>query len=232
MSLYVNGNKVVNSLVIDGNTGGKIAPTFTETVLVDNSALNTSFTFSSDYHNYDFIRIKLYNGSYTRYSYLLTTPSSIDEVFSITSVLLVNEYNTNQGCNYSESGLTWTRTWNRNCNIYEIVGLTCTNATVNETEMYKATSRSGTAVSITTQEDLMDYEWIIFTVNASATDEVLLCPTMFVPSASILNADIYENQKSKYDFCAWGTNGARTVWIDNHTISADTYAYVVGIKFT
>ena len=215
-----------------GGGSGAIVPTFTETVLVDNSALNTSFTFSSDYHNYDFIRIKLYNSSYTRYSYLLTTPSSIDATFDITTVLLVNEYNTNQACNYSESGLTWTRTWNRNCNIYEIVGLTCTNATVNETEIYKAISYSGTAVSITTQEDLMGYDWIIFTANDSAYDEVMFCPNMFVPSASILNANLYENQKSKYDFCVYGNNGARTVWIDNHTISADAYAYVIGINFT
>lgn len=232
MALYINGNKVVNSLVIDGQSGGGITLTFSETVLVDNSSLASSFTFSEDYHNYDFIRVKIYNSSYDRYSYHVTTPSSIDAIFSLSSRILFNEWATNQGANYSQSGLTWTRTWTRNVNAYEIVGLKCSNMTVTETEIYKASSISSTSVTVTTQLDLFDFDWILFTDNDSNYDEVMPSKTIFTKPCYV--DDILDSSMSfsmSYIMQDYNSSGS-LIYITNHEITAGKFLYIVGIKFT
>ena len=215
-----------------GGGSGAIVPTFTETVLVDNSSLATSFTFSEDYHNYDFIRVKIYNSSYDRYSYHITTPSSIDAIFSLTSRILFNEWATNQGANYSQNGLTWNRTWTRNVNVYEIVGLKCTNMTVEETEIYKASSISGTAVSVTTQLNLFDFDWILFTDNDSASDEVMPSKTIFTKPCYV--DDILDSSMSfTMSYIMQNYNGSGSlVYITNHEITSEKFLYIVGIKFT
>lgn len=235
---YLGLNTIAKNLIgaineiAAGGGGGGVTPIFSETVLVDNSSLASSFTFSSDYHNYDFIRFKLYNSSSGAYTYILTTPSSIDAIFDITSYYALNEFHSNQYCDYRQNGLTWTRHGGRNVDVYEVVGLTCTNATVTETEIYKASTQSGTAVTVTTQENLMDFDWILFSNNDSSNDELLSSQTIFVPSRSVYIA----TGGAKQLFCCQSYNFYGfvdvEVWIDNHEISAHSFAYIVGIKFS
>ena len=228
---------VVNNprfIEIGKNTGGggSVTPTFSETVLVDNSTLASSFTFSEDYHNYDFIRAKIYNSSYDRYSYHVTTPSSIDAIFSLGSPVMFNEWATNQGVCYSQSGLTWNRTWIRNVNAYEIVGLKCINMTVTETEIYKASSISSTAVTVTTQLDLFDFDWIMFADNDSTYNEVMPSKTIFTKPCYV--DDILDSSMPFYmSYIMQDYNNSGTlVYISNHEITAGKFLYIVGIKFT
>ena len=200
---------------------GAIVPTFTETVIADNSSRNASFTFDYDYHNYDFLKFKIYNGATAKYLYILTTPSTIDAIFDITDVVCFNDYNTNRYSCYSQSNLTWTRTSSRNLDIYEVIGANCNNATVTETELYKATARTSTAVTVTTQENLMNFDWIMFSCNSSAHDELQPCNNIYTSVNHIVpymfngyNTDIYE------------------VTVGTNTISAGKYCYIAGIKFT
>lgn len=223
MTLYINGTKVVNSLVIDGDTGGGVTPTFSSTTLVDNSSAANSFTFSDDYHNYDFVKFKiLYTGTNRNY-YFLTTPSSIDLVFNISSYINFNVPNTNRYCCYSQSSLTWTRYNKRDCDITEIIGLKCTNATVTETEIYKATSYSSSNIDVTTQLDLFDFDLILFTANSGDRTEVQ-------PNINVLQCDYGMIDVLWLRFYPYYS--AADVSITNHYISASKYAYIIGIKFT
>ena len=217
----------INEIAAGGGGGGGVTPTFSETVLVDNSSLASSFTFSDDYHNYDFLRFKLNNYVNQTYTIILTTPEAIDAIFSITSVVNFNEFGNNQYCTYSESGLTWSRDNNRNLNIYEVVGLKCNNATVTKTEIYKASSISGNNVPISTQLNLLQFDWILFCSNDSSWDEIQPCVFVFVPSEGLYNGiDI----PLTYYFNPYAATAF--VSIDDHSISSQTYAYIVGINFT
>ena len=219
----------INEIAAGGGGGGGVTPTFSETVLVDNSSMASSFTFSSDYHNYDFVRFKCFNSTDNVYSYILTTPSTIDALFNITSVILFNQYGTNKGANYSQSGLTWTKTWSRTFDVVEVVGLTCTNATVSETEIYKATSRTDNNITVTTQANLMDFDMILFAKNTITYDEILPCQTVFIPSKSLYNTNTSDG--ITYAFPSYNSLGS-VIKITNHGITAGRFGYVLGIKFS
>ena len=218
----------INEIAAGGGGGGGVTPVFSETVLVDNSSMASSFTFSSDYHNYDFLRFKCFNSTDNIYGYTLTTPSAIDHVFNISSKILLNQFNTNKGANYSQSGLTWTKTWSRTFDVVEIVGLTCTNATKTETEIYKATSLTSNLVTITTQSNLMDFDMILFVTNSSANDEILPVQYTFVPSKSLYNTNLTAG--IEYLFQIYTTFSY--VNITNHGITQGKFGYVLGIKFS
>ena len=219
----------INEIAAGGGGGGGVTPTFSETVLVDNSSLASSFTFSSDYHNYDFVRIKCLNSTDNVYCYILTTPSSIDQIFNLTSVIMLNHYGTNKYATYSQSGLTWTKSGSRTFDIVEIVGLTCTNATVAETEIYKATVKSDNYVTVTTQANLMDFDMILFVKNTYTYDEILPCQTVFIPSKSLYNANITDG--ITFVFPSYGSLGT-IIKITNHGITEGKFGYVLGIKFS
>ena len=78
--------------------GGGSDPTFTETVLCDNSALSTgTLTLSDDIANYDFLKIELNNSTYSRDYFLLTCPEVVLALKSISSNRVnFNELNTSQ----------------------------------------------------------------------------------------------------------------------------------------
>ena len=111
---------------IKEGSGEGLTPTFSETVLVDNSSLASSFTFSEDYHNYNFLRFKLYNMEYDYDTYILTSPSTIDAIFDVGAYLNFNEFANSQYCTYTRNGLTWNRDHGRNCTIAEVAGIQCT----------------------------------------------------------------------------------------------------------
>ena len=207
---------------------GPVTPTFSETTIVDNPNYNTSITFSEDYHNYDFLKFIIYNASSGVETSIITTPSTIDAVFSIGGYINFNEFCNNQYCTYTQSNLTWNRSGSRSCLISKVIGLNCTNLTVEETEIYKATSQTGASVDITTQEDLMSFDWILFCSNDGSYDEVQPCINIFVPSNNIY--ELKDNYSLMYVFNPYNTYSV--VYIGRNHISSNTYAYVVGIKFT
>ena len=211
-----------------GGGGGGFTPAFSETKIVDNTTLASSFTFSQDYHNFDFIKIKLYNSSSTKYTIIITTPTTIDNIYALTSVVNLNEVGSNKYANYSQSGLTWTRSGRNELDIYEIYGLDCTNATVTETQIYKASAMSSTWVDVTTQLNLFDFDWIMFASISSYWDEYNPCNEIYVPNRctyDLFDESLRYFMLNKYSNYYFGTIG-------NHYLGAYQYGYVAGIKFT
>ena len=230
----VNGSwqDLIGTDIDDVNTGsgssGVFTPEFSETKIVDNSSLASSFTFSEDYHNYNFLRFKLYNMEYDYDTYILTSPSTIDAIFDVGAYLNFNEFANSQYCTYTRNGLTWNRDHGRNCTIAEVVGLQCTNMTVTETVVYKAATRTGDSVAITTELDLMSFDWILFSSNDGSYDEVQPCNAVFIPSNSAYVAN--NEQCMYYVFNPYG--GYAAIQITRHNISAYQHLFIVGINFT
>ena len=225
MALYINGNKVFNSLVIDGKDEVDFIPQFSETVLVSNPSANSSFTFSEDYHNYDFVQVKIHNSSSSVDTYIVTTASTIDAIFDISPYINFNEFGNNQWCAYSRSSLTWTRKGQRNCDVVEILGLNCTNAAVTETQIYKSAAQSG-STDITTTLNLMGFDWILFSSTDSNSDELQPCNNIFQGFKGVSDTDI---DKLQFPFNPY--NESYVISISNHYISSGPYSYVVGINF-
>ena len=203
----------------NGGSGGD-APVFSETIIASNPSANASFTFDDDYHDYDFVRFKVLNSDTSNISYYVTTPSTIDAAFSKASRFTLNEYQSNLYCTYSQNSLTWTLTNSRSCKIVEVVGFTCLNATVNETVIYAAPSLSSSEVSITTQDDLTDYDLILFCANSSDPTEILPCAhfASYIDFSGFMTFNFYR--------------GVKQIQISEHEISSARYFYVIGIKFT
>lgn len=211
-----------------GGGGGGFTPAFSETKIVDNTTLASSFTFSQDYHNFDFIKIKLYNSSSTKYTTIITTPTTIDNIYTLTSLVNFNEVGNDQYVCYSQNSLTWSRSGRRNLDVYEIYGLDCTNATVTETQIYKAASMSSTWVDVTTQLNLFDFDWIMFASNDSSWDELQPCNDIYVPNR--YTYDLFDESLRYYSFNDYGHAYVGT--IGNHYLGALPFSYVAGIKFT
>ena len=204
----------------NGGSGGGV-PVFSKTIIALNPSANSSFTFDYDYHGYDFVRFKVLNSDTSNISYYVTTPSTIDAAFSKASRFTLNEFQSNQYCTYSQnSSLTWTLTNSRGCKIVEVVGFTCLNATVTETVIYSASTLSSSEVTITTQDDLTDYDVILFCANSSDPTEILPCAhfASYIEFSGFMSFNFY--------------NGFKNVQISEHGISSARYFYVSGIKFT
>ena len=134
---------IINGQEIFGNVhmgeGGGSSPTFSETVLADNSSLASSFTLSDDMSNYDFIVLTTKNSSSLLETKTIVTPHILESVFSLTSNrFALGDINTNQYVIYSVASRTFTRQGNRNLDIIEVKGLNLIGGTVTETDIYMA----------------------------------------------------------------------------------------------
>ena len=220
--LFINGNLVDNLFVGGGASGGGSKPTFTETQLIDNSSQATSFTFATDYHNFDFVRIEFTNASSNAVNSAIVTPNTLDAIFQYSPYLTVNELSSNQYATYSQSGLTWTRDsrYYRNVIITAVYGLTC-DMTVTEDEIYQATTPSSSSIAVTSTNKLTDYDWLMFVGNSSDNSEI-------VPNLSILTP-LYVGIAGLTQYY----NGTNPILIDtDYTLTASRYFRVCGIKFT
>lgn len=202
-------------------SGGAFSPVFTETIIATNNN-QTSFTFTEDYHNFDFVKVTTHNVSSGIDTNFITTPSIIDACLAIAYVNF-NEYGTNQYVAYSESGLTWTQRSVRNLYVSEVKGMTCKNATVSETVIYQAQARSGSSVTVTySQGSLFDFDLILFGANSNSDDEVQPCYYQFSSGTRLMD-------KVGMAFNAY--NSYNVVSVSEHELSAARYACIVGINF-
>ena len=217
---------IINGQEIFGNVhlgeGGASSPTFSETVLADNSSLASSFTLSDDMSNYDFIVFKCLNSSSNVVTEFITTPTHLASIFTLTTNrFLLNEPANNQYVDYSVNGNLLTRLANRNMNITEVRGLKCTNKTVSETVIYIAPSLGTTeAISGT---GFFDYDLIFFSGNASAWDDTSLSMTPY-------KKDIFGVDKVCHYLQAY--NGFYSFYITDTEMSSTRYLCVTGIKLT
>ena len=204
-----------------GGSASYIKPTFTETQLVDNPTQETSFTFATDYHNFDFVRIEFTDTTLNEVNFVIVTPDTIDAIFQLTSYFTVDRLNSNHYASYTQSNLTWERSnyYFRSTIITAVYGMTC-NMTVTEDELYQASSLGTDYVTVTTQNKVTDYDWIMMVGNSDDVTEIIPNIPIFVP--------LYEGI---------GTISQRYPGIDvvsttEYTISGGRFFRVSGIKFS
>lgn len=208
--------------------GGSDEPEFTETLICDNTALSSSLTFSDSYTNYEFIKFVIYNGSSQRYTEILTTPEMIANSFSYSNNLFnLNEVGNDQYCCYNSN---WSRTGKRNCDVYKVYGLNCSNKTTSKTTLYDRQGISTSAVTITSATSLFDYDYIIFGSCTGSYDETEPCNDVFKVKNDA--EDIFGRKISTRPLFANAYNRLASVRLSEYEISSWNYYFLVqGIKF-
>ena len=235
-------------------TGSGPTPTFTipefnKTLLIDNSSKASSFTLTGDYHDYDFVLIKIaYEYNYSTIETLLVPPSVIDAcTTSPFTYLNLDKRNTNIYASYTISGNTWTKSYNRGTDIIEIYGCNCINATVTETEIYHASAISGTATTVEYAGDLTDFDYIFVVCNSGDPTECIVNDAIWTPTkmvdenatftmnnygngGHVINNSISHGNTNGYPMMYYAQS--TTVTLTEHELSLARYLYVTGIKFT
>ena len=218
---------ILNGQEIFGNVhlgeGGASSPTFSETVLADNSSLASSFTLSDDMSNYDFIVLTTKNSSSLLETKTIVTPHILESVFSLTSSrFTLGDINTNQYVIYSVASRTFTRQGSRNLDIIEVKGLNLIGGSITETDIYMASSLSSSLVEPTGTGILEDNDYLLLGGNASSRDDIGFG---FAPiSTEDFGIGQVNGELNYY-------NGSRGVVITDTKASSGNYLYIVGIKF-
>ena len=213
----------VRSSLKTGGSGGGGKPTFTETLLIDNSSKQESFTFDTDYHSFDFVKIVYTNTDNHSVDSVIITPDSIDAIFQYAGYMTLNGFGNNQYATYEESGLTWSRNpnWYRNIIITSVYGWNCNNMTVVEDEIYQASGPSSAYVSVTSTDSFLSYDWVLFVGNSSDRSEI-------IPSRQILTPIYTGNVGVIQIYSSFNIFGIE----NEHELGEARYFRVVGIKFT
>lgn len=209
-------------------------PTWTETKLVDNSGLSSSLTFIEDYHNYQMLRFVIYNSSSQLYDSIFVLPGGIDKAFAYSSnKFCINQQITgysNQYVTYQEDSLlSWSRVANRNCNIYEVYGMTFTNATMSADVIYSRDAIANTNVTPAppTGKNFFDYDAIIYMCCTSDTNITHFCKWWITkPKLSFFNDSV------GYGIPLFAYNAGKTVVLTETSMGTYGFFYVVGINFT
>jgi hypothetical protein len=223
-AIFLEGNRVDNLFVAGGSGGGASAPTFSETVIATGTNAST-LVFTGDYTDYDLLKFVCVNSSSGKVIEILTTPSTIEAIRAVRSVICFNEYANTQYCNYRFGNTTssnWTYSASRNLYISEVRGLTCTNGTITETEIYNRGAYTTTEVSITGKTGLLDYDMIFL---SAAYDEIQ-------PNVINIVKPFGETSSSVRDAVINPYSKSYNIRITDTDMTASYYFYVVGIKFT
>lgn len=207
------------------SSGGSVSPIFSSTLLVDNSAQATSFTLSDDYENYDFIEFEITSSSLGT-KRIVTIPEVITDAFTYSSGKFnLNFWNSNNYCCYSHSGNTWTRTNNRYSNITKVIGIKCTNATVNKTVVYEKQAITATGGVITSATSLFDYDYLFFATCSGDATETQPCNTpICIGSKELMDGCTFVENKYNQTNAFTITEFAVDTWVN--------WFMCVGIKFT
>ena len=209
-------------------------PTWTETKLVDNTSLASSITFSEDYHNYQMLRFVIYNSSTQIYDSIFVLPSGIDKAFTYSSnKFCLNQQitgYTNQYVTYQEDSLlSWSRTGNRNCNVYEVYGMTFTNATLTTEVIYSRDAIANTNVTPTppSGKTFFDYDAIIYMCCTTDTNITHFCKWWITkPKLSLFTDSV------GYGIPLFAYNAGKPVVFTETSIGTYGFFYVVGLNFT
>lgn len=219
----LNGNEIFGNVHL-GEGGGSSAPTFSETVIATGTNAST-VVFTGDYTDYDLLKFVCVNSSSGKVTEILTTPSTVEAIRAVRTKICFNEYANNQYCVYyfgNTTSANWTYETSRNLYISEVRGLTCTNGTLTETEIYNRGAYTTTEVAITGKTGLLDYDMIFL----SATyDEIQ-------PNVINIVKPFGETSSSVRDAVITPYNYTYNIRITDTNMTASYYFYVVGIKFT
>lgn len=215
-----------SSITVSVSGGGSFTPTFSETLICDNSSHNSSFTLSEAYTNYDLVKIVWYESASSS-GFLYTTPDILDEIFTVSTRLCINKTGTNLYACYSKNGLTWTRTNMRTLQIHAIYGVTFTNCSMTVADVYKRGAVTTTAATITSQISLKDYDmFMMSSIHATEGSETMPLSWVFQYPSEIQTAFFSPFVLEEYN----GNNELFT--ISEYEMSAARYFMVQGIKFT
>lgn len=219
---------ILNGQGIFGNVhmgeGGSASPTFSETVIATGTNAST-LVFTGDYTDYDLLKFVCVNSSNGKVTEILTTPSTVEAIRAIRSYICFNEYYNNQYVTYRFGNTTsanWTYGAGRNLYISEVRGLTCSNGTITETEIYNRGAYTTTEVAITGKTGLLDYDMIFL---SAAYDEIQ-------PNVVNIVKPFGETSSSVRDAVITPYNHAYNIRITDTSMTASYYFYVVGIKFS
>jgi len=213
--------------------GGKLYPQATKTLIMDNTSLTNTLTFTDSYTNYDFLEMVTYNSSSQKETSFLVTPSMVTASFTYSRNLMnFNEFNSDQYVCYKKTSDTvWTRNNYRNLNIKTIHGLTLTNATKTETVLYNREGISSSTTTFTppTGKTFYDYDYILFVTCTGNSDETQPCTTIFINNVS--EEDDFLNAYGSKNISVDRYNNYTLVTIGETTITNSYYFYVVGLNF-
>ena len=205
-----------------GQSGGG-GNSFTKTMIMDNSALESTLAFTSDYHNYDlleFVTLNTYVANNVGVHRFLTSPEIIDAILQYSSnQITLNEFNSNQYSCYSKTSDTvFTQGGNRNLACVAVYGIKY-SGTVSKTAFYSRQSLGSSDVTVTSSDSFFDYDIILFSTCTTLADETILCAN------TVYKDELYTLKLNKYD-------SYRMVTVSENSITAYQYFYVQGIKFS
>ena len=205
-----------------GGSSGEFVPEFTKTLILDNSELSNTLTFTDDYTTYDFLELECYNISSYITIMILTTPEIVDEIFLHSNGYFnISSHNDQYGSYKKTSSTVWVVDHGRNLRIKKINGVNCSNATVDKTWIYKHNGYTGGEVTITST-DLLSYDYILTSGFTGVQDETvpslyLTCPKTIVD----VNIPVIVSRYGGYYLST----------MTDTTMSASKYFAVQGIKF-
>ncbi len=208
-----------------GSSGGsKITPTFTETLIADNTLLSADITFNETWKNYQILKFVLCETGDTSNQRVFYMLSSQLERLADASLRLRVHFDSGY-TQYVISDTELTRKLTANFTIYSVSGLTANNCTVSETVLFNAGSALNTETDITNIAPF-DYDLIFVTVNFSSNDGMA--------SRSII-APYEDNEPFKefmwfYVGYDWGYN--QHIYLTDSSMSSAKYYSVTGINFT
>ena len=219
-----------SSVTVSVSGGSSFVPTFSETLIADNSSHASSFTLSEDYGNYDMVKIVWYESASSS-GFLYTTPDILDEIFTISTRVCINKPDTNTYVCYSKNGLTWTRTNNINIDVHEIYGVTFTNCSMTATDLYKRGAVTTSSASITSQTSLKDFDLIMMSsIHNTDGSETMPCTWLYTyPNDAMVTA--FSGMGCPYileEYSAYNENFRMT----EYGMTSARYFMVQGIKFT
>lgn len=207
----------------NGGSPSPIVPVFTKNLIMDNTSISNTLTFTDDYTTYDFLELECYNISSTATLRILTTPEIVEEIFLHSNGLFNICSNSDQYGSYEKTSSTvWTLNHGRNLRIRKIYGVNCSNATVEKTWIYKHNGYTGGDVTITTT-GLFSYDYILTSGFTGTADET--CPSLYLTVPKTMDDMNVPVLVSRY-------GGYYLANLTDTTMSASKYFAVQGIKFT
>ena len=207
----------------NGSSPTPTVPQFTKTLIMDNTAISDTLTFTDDYTTYDFLEFEWYNIESTRTTIILTTPEIVEEMFLHSNGLFnASEHSNQYGSYHKLTSSSWELDHGRNMRIKFIRGVNCSNATVEKTWIYKHNGYTGAEVTITTT-GLLSYDYIFTSGFTGVADETCTSLYLTVPKTmDNINVPVLVSIYGGYLLSA----------LTDTTMSASKYFAVQGIKFT
>lgn len=213
---------------VKASGGGDTGPIFSSTTLYESTTDAETLVLSDNYHNYDLIKVTLYNID-VGYNEYIFSPEEFDELCNNLNAYMGffphNPSNSSRGYSIIPTdGTTLTRKWVRNCLISKIEGLDCTNKTITKTILHSGSTNS----NITLEENINNYDYVSAITGSGNADEV--GPFLIKPNVNELI--------STTSFVGHGYNNSNgPMWASNDGINFARYGsgslYVLtGYKFT